>query len=115
MSKYDEYRNEEEIPVIIADKDGVILFINEMFADTYLWKPDELIGQPLMAIIPANLQDAHNMGFSRYQVSGTPTLLDTLLDLEILMGNGKQVLAQHFISAIDKAGEVFFAAKISLR
>lgn len=115
MSTYDDYINEKEIPVIVADENGVITHINQIFSETFLWLYDDVVGMPLMNVIPPNLQDAHNMGFSRYKISNKATILDISLDLEILKADGTSTLAQHFISAIEKEGKQYFAAKISLR
>ena len=115
MSLYEEFINEEEVPVIIANSNGIISAVNKQFEKTFLWTADRLKGLPLNTIIPKDLRDAHNMGFSRYAISGQATLLNTPLELKILLGNGEIMLAEHLIVDLEKDGERLFAAKITLR
>lgn len=115
MSLYDEYMSEEETPVIFMDQDGVVIHINAAFSNTFLWSEDELVGQPVVSIIPPSLQDAHNMGFTRYKLNKKPTLLDTPLDLQIQMGDSSVIMAKHYIVALDHEGRQLFAAKITPR
>lgn len=115
MSLYDEYVNEEAVPVIFADAKGVITAINQRFAETFHWSADQLVGKPISTIIPAELHDAHNMGFSRYALSHQATLMNTPLDLRIQLGTGEIMLAEHLIVSMHVNGEELFAAKITPR
>jgi PAS domain S-box-containing protein len=115
MTLYEQFKNEEHDPVVFVNKDGIITHINKSFTDTYHWPVAELVGRPLVSIIPNSLQDAHNMGFSKFLISGKPTLLGTPLDLEIRMGNGENILAQHLIVSMENNGEQMLAAKITVR
>lgn len=115
MDRYEEYMQEKNDPVIFIDEKGLVTYINDAFTATFLWSHEELVGSPMVRIIPTALRDAHNMGFSRYKMSKVPTLLDSPLDLEIEKLDGEVVLAQHFIVSLDHAGKQLFAAKITLR
>jgi PAS domain S-box-containing protein len=115
MSLGDEFLNEQAIPVIFMDQDGVVTRINSAFTDTFLWTEKTLVGQPLVKIIPPSLQDAHNMGFTRYKINRQPTLLATPLDLQLQKGDGEVVTAKHFIVALEGCSPHHFAAKISLK
>ena len=112
MSLYDDYMNETEVPVIFADYSGTITAINQRFEESYLWPAEEIVGKPLNTIIPEDLRDAHNMGFSKYMISGQPTLLNTPLELYIQLGNGEIILAEHFIVDLKDHGKELVAAKI---
>jgi PAS domain S-box-containing protein len=70
-----------------------------MFEKTWGWKKEELVGQTLTTIIPANLKDAHHMGFSRFLLTGKPTILNQALELVMVLADGEEVLAEHFIIA----------------
>jgi PAS domain S-box-containing protein len=100
------------IPVIIVDHDGIIIHINQMFEKTWGWKKDVLIGKTLTTIIPVNLVDAHHMGFSRFLLTGKPTILNQALELKILKMDGKEVGAEHFIIAEKISGKWVFGASI---
>ena len=52
------------------------------------------------------------MGFSRFQAMGTPPLLDQKLDLEIVMADGRILMASHFIMRGEMESRPMFAAVI---
>jgi len=112
MSWIEQLMSESEIPVVISDHRGFITHINESFGKAFLWKAEDLMGKALVVLIPENLRDAHQMGFSRFFVTGSGTLLNQALDLKILTGDGKEVLAQHTISAEQVDGEWVLGARI---
>lgn len=112
MANYDDFYNENDVPVIFVNAEGIIVKMNPIFAETYQWTVEQLVGQPLVNIIPTGLQDAHNMGFSRFLLSGISNLLDTPIDLEIMMGNGETMLAEHYIVSFSDDGKQVLAAKI---
>lgn len=115
MNEWDKFINDETLPVIVANDTGIIVRVNTLFEQTYSWTASELIGQPISNIIPHNLRDAHNMGFSRYRLSGISKLLNSPLDLEILTGTGEVEMAQHYITSHKENGTTFFAASITIR
>lgn len=114
MDEWQIFTTDETVPIIIADNLGIIIHINSLFEQTYSWKSSELLGEPISTIIPANLRDAHNMGFSRYRICGESKILETPLDLEILTGKGETKTAQHFIISKKEKDTSLFAARIIL-
>lgn len=112
MHDYSKVIGEVDEPVIVANENGVVVYINQLFSTTFIWDSSTLIGEPISTIIPFNLRDAHNMGFSRYKMSGKSTILDMALDLEILTGDGKVLLARHLIQARMVDGKKLFVASI---
>lgn len=112
MTEIDQLMSESEVPVVISDQRGIITHVNESFGKIFHWKTEDLIGKALTVLIPPNLRDAHQMGFSRFYVTGTGTLLNQALDLKILTGDGKEILAEHTISAEKIDGEWVLGARI---
>jgi len=115
MDEWQSFINDTKVPVIVANDVGIIVRVNSLFEQAFSWTSSELLGQPISTVIPINLRDAHNMGFSRYGISGESTLLNMPLDLEILTGSGEVKIAQHFITTLRQKGVAMFAAKIVLR
>ncbi len=115
MDDQNRWINDDTSPVIIANALGFIVSVNVIFEKQFLWPAADLVGQPLSVIIPPNLRDAHNMGFSRYRISKNSSILNTPLDLEILRGDGKTQIAQHYIALFERDGEQLFAARITPR
>lgn len=114
MSVIEQLKSESEVPVVIADQRGIITHINESFGKIFHWKTDDLIGKSLVTIIPRNMRDAHQMGFSRFYVTGSGTILDQALELKVLTGDGQELLAEHIISAEQIDGEWVMGARIRL-
>lgn len=112
MSRIDQLMSMSEVPVVISDQRGTITHVNDSLMKVFQWKPEELIGKPLLVLIPKNMRDAHQMGFSRFFVTGSGMLLDQPLDLKIITGDGKEVLAEHTIYAEKINGEWVLGAVI---
>ena len=112
MLTIDALKTETATPVIIVDHEGTVVHINQIFEKTWGWQKDRLVGESLTAIIPENLRDAHHMGFSRFAVTGKPTILNQAVELIILTGDGKELLAEHFIIAEEIDGNWVFGATI---
>jgi PAS domain S-box-containing protein len=99
MMGIEELKAETDVAVIIVDHEGTVSFINPMFETTWGWTEEDLVGKSLSTIIPANIKDAHHMGFSRFALTGEPTILNQALPLAILRSDGKKTVAEHFIVA----------------
>ena len=99
-------------PVIIVDHEGMVVHINHIFETTWGWQKEKLVGQTLTTIIPGNLKDAHNMGFSRFLLTGEPTILNQVLELAIVRADGTEAAAEHFIVAQNINGNWVFGATI---
>ena len=112
MLTIDALKTETEIPVIIVDHEGTVVHINQMFEKTWGWQKDQLVGESLTTIIPENLRDAHHMGFSRFSLTGKPTILHQALELLIRQADGKEAAAEHFIIAEKINGNWVFGATI---
>ena len=112
MLTIDALKAETAVPVIIVDHEGTIVHINQVFEKTWGWKKEVLVGQTLATIIPENLKDAHQMGFSRFLLTGKPTILNQGLELAIVMANGEEAVAEHHIIAEKINGNWIFGATI---
>jgi PAS domain S-box-containing protein len=113
MDTVAEFKAKKDVPVITADNHGIITYINSRFNDVYGWSEADLVGKPLSTIIPPSLHDAHNLGFSRFMLTGKPTLLGKTLSLKVITHDGVEMDAQHCIIAEQINGDWVFAATIS--
>jgi PAS domain S-box-containing protein len=114
-SAYEEIKAKQDIPVISANKQGLITYINSAFEKAYGWTEKDLIGEPLATIIPKALHDAHNAGFSRFIHTETPSLLGKKLPLKIMTKAGTEIEAEHCIVAEKQSNDWVFAATIEKR
>lgn len=99
-------------PIILVDHHGTIIYINTLFESNYGWNKSDLINQSIHLIIPENLHDAHNVGFSRFLNTEEATLMNQPLPLQILKKNGNTIEATHLIKATKEQGLWFFGANI---
>lgn len=112
MNTLSEIMSRKDVPVIAADSRGLITFVNDRFEAVWGWKTEDLVGKPLTMIVPKNLHDSHNLGFSRFLATGKPTILAQPLKLKLVKKDGGEAEAEHFIAAERRQGEWFFAATI---
>ena len=108
----DELRRETAVPVVIADHNGSITYVNEPFGTLIGCAPDEMIGRPIATIIPRKLRDSHNLGFSRFLMTEQPTLLGKPLVLNVVTKDGREVASEHLIVAEKTQGQWAFGAII---
>lgn len=112
MKTLEELENEISIPVVIADGDGTITYVNPPFEAVFGWRREEIAGKPLTTIIPKNLRDAHHLGFSRFLATETPTLLNRPLRLKAITKDGMELDAEHTIIAEKRNGAWVFGATL---
>ena len=112
MKTIDDIKNETNVPAVVADEKGLIIRINKPFETLFGWTSKEIIGMPLVSIIPEHLHHAHNLGFSRFLVSGKPTLLNQPLKLKAIKKDGEEFDAEHYIVAEKEHDGWIFGALI---
>lgn len=95
-----------DIPVVIADHQGFITYINPCFTEVLGWHETDLIGQLLTIILPSSFRDSHALAFSRFQATETATVLNHPIQLKTVTKSQAEILTEHFIVA-EKQGEVW--------
>ena len=108
----DELRSMTDVPVVLADHNGVITQVNAQFETVFGWAAKDIVGRSLTAIIPSGLHDAHHLGFSRFVTTGRPTLLNQPLTLRAVTKDGREFEAEHVIAAEQRSGQWQFGASI---
>ncbi len=108
MNKIDELKKIKNAPVIISDRSGIVIYANSCFLETYQWT-EELIGSSLNRIIPTAFHDSHNMGFSRFLVTGNSRISDHVVEAAVVMGDGRTRWSKHLI-VIEKTRDNFLIA-----
>lgn len=77
--------------VIAADDANRIIGISESLATRLGWKPDELVGQRIVTLIPPVLREAHVAGFTRHLTTGEAHVLGVPLTLPVLHNDGHEI------------------------
>jgi PAS domain S-box-containing protein len=111
MKTFADLKVEAQQPVVIADEQGLITYINPQFTSTYLWGT-ELIGRKLTEIIPMNFHDSHNLGFSRFQITEISHVVNHPINLLVITQDGRSVPSEHYITANKIEEKWYFAAQL---
>lgn len=112
MNVMEELKSIVDVPVVMADHNGLIFYVNAKFEEVFLWSSDEIIGKHLTTIIPKELHDAHNLGFSRFLSTEKSTILNFPLELAAVKKNGVVFAAEHNIRSEKNNGFWIFCATI---
>ena len=106
-------REKEDLPFVRADAKGMIVELNSRFEQVYGWRPEQLLGQSLAEILPANFREFHHAGFARFQLTESSKVVNHPLVLATVCANGTDLQSEHFIVA-EKAdgGNWSFAATL---
>lgn len=108
----DDLRQEEDIPTVIVDQNGIVVFVNASFEGVFGWTENEMLGELVTKIIPASMHDAHNLGFSRFVTTGKPRLMHQPLKLVAIGKEGQVFEAEHYLIAEKEKGEWRIGASI---
>ncbi|MFM7394257.1 MAG: PAS domain S-box protein [Cyanobium sp.] len=88
-----------ERPFVLADHMGRVVGLNPAFTRTFGWSLESLEGQPLSLIPREAYQMSHQLGFSRFQATGHPTILAHPLRLATICSDGRTIVSENFILA----------------
>lgn len=107
-----ELKKEIDTPVMIANHEGFITYVNQQFESVFGWSQDEIIGQLLTTILPKSFQDSHNLAFSRFQATERANVLNHPLQLKAVTKDHQEIMTEHYIIAEKLEGEWFFGAML---
>lgn len=107
----EELRQERQLPVVIADDQGFVVYINHCFTDNYQWDK-EIIGRTIVEVIPTNFHDSHNLGFSRFAMTEKSHIANHPINAVVIAKDGKSILSEHYIIAEPVQGRWFFGATL---
>jgi len=108
----EDIKNVTAIPAVIVDQQGLVTYVNRAFEEIFGWKTHAIIGEFITRIIPGNMHDAHNVGFSRFVITGQSTILNQTLALAAVNKAGKEFAAEHYMIAEQNEGQWLFGATI---
>ncbi len=61
MLTVENLKHETELPVIITDHQGIVIYVNSIFEATFGWNYLDIVDQTLALILPTYFQDAHHL------------------------------------------------------
>ena len=101
-----------EIPFVMVDNLGLIIYVNDPFRSTFGWKDEDLSGKTLDVVLPEDFRLSHHLAFSNFsspvdsQVVGHPLILKTRCS------DGSEIKSEHFIVAEKEDEKWFFGAQL---
>jgi len=107
-----EQLKESDLPVIVANHEGVVVDVNTHFEAIFGWQAQDIIGEPLTVILPPFFRDSHNLGFARFSATEESNVLNHPLHLKAIAKDGREIESEHFIIAEKQEGQWLFAATL---
>lgn len=102
-----------DAPFVLADHQGNVLALNPAFERVYGWSESDLVGSSLGNILPEAFLMSHQLGFTRFQSSGTSTVLGHPLRLRTRCSDGSEIVSEHFILAEKQNDQWVFGASLT--
>ena len=76
--------------IICADRQGCILFWNRAAERLFGYSERDVLGQPLLIIMPPRFREAHQERLMRYERTGEVAVIDRTIEVEGLRKDGKE-------------------------
>ncbi len=102
-----------EVPVVIANSQGLITYINDCFEKVLEWSGEDVIGELITIILPSSFRDSHNLAFSRFQASEKATVLNHPLELMTITKSQQEIMTEHYIIAEKVGDDWLFGAMLT--
>ena len=86
----------ESVPdaMVIADRDGAIVFVNQLAEKLFCYERGELLGKPLEALMPARFRQMHQVYRASYHATPRPRPMGLGLELFGLKKTGDEFQAE---------------------
>ena len=84
---------------VAVDDANRVVSISEPLAREIGWRPEDLVGRRVVAIVPPRFREAHVAGFSRHLSTGDARAIGTALQLPVLRADGSEVLCSFLIES----------------
>ncbi len=98
--------------IITIDASSTIVMVNREAQRIWGYREDELLGQPLVMLMPEPYRAAHLAGLARYLESGVARVLGQRLELEGLRHDGTVFLLELHIQETRTDAQLFFTASV---
>jgi PAS domain S-box-containing protein len=76
--------------IICADRQGSIMFWNRTAERLFGYSEEEVMGQPLLLIMPARFREAHLNRLKHFELTGEMAIIDRTIEVDGLRKDGKE-------------------------
>ncbi len=94
--------------IISIDENGEIIFWNHSAAVIFGYSPEEIIGKPLLSIVPEKFREAHTQGLHRTVTTGRSAIIGRTIEMMALDKNGREFPVELSLAKWEKNEELFF-------
>lgn len=77
--------------IITSDSDGNIIFWNQAAVNVFGYSHDEIIGKPVVAIMPQQFHEAHQKGMRRVTTTGESHIIGNTVEVLGLKKGGTEI------------------------
>lgn len=98
--------------LLTVDEEGRIVYAGPVTREVLGYRPEELIGAPLVTIIPPDLRERHEAGFARYLSTGERTRDWSAVELPVLRADGTVMAAEISFGEYVTGGRRYFTGVI---
>ena len=96
--------------IISADRHGIIRYFNPGAEQAFGHEEQDIIGQPLTALMPERFRQAHTEGMQRYLATREARVVGRTVELVGLRKDGREFPIELSLASSDVDGELFFTA-----
>jgi PAS domain S-box-containing protein len=90
--------------IVVADREGVITLFNPAAERIFGYRSEEVVGQPLVLLIPPEYRDEHRQGFERYLATGLARIVGRTVELHGRRKDGSDFPLELALSVIEGSG-----------
>ncbi|AAV48366.1 putative 22-domain light- and oxygen-sensing histidine kinase [Haloarcula marismortui ATCC 43049] len=112
LEQYETVAQTASDVIITIDTDSVVQNVNPAVSAVFGYEPEELIGQPMTALIPERLRAGHAAGISRYLSTGERALDWEYIEIPGCRADGTEVPLGVSFSEYEFQGEQYFTGII---
>jgi len=98
--------------IISIDDRGKVVLWNARAGEMFGYTSDEMVGEPVSAIVPSRFRDAHREGVARVAAGGEQHVIGTTVELAGLHRDGKEFPIELSLAVWRTGGRPFFSGII---
>ncbi|MGB6066862.1 MAG: PAS domain-containing sensor histidine kinase [Desulfomonilaceae bacterium] len=98
--------------IVLTNSRDKVIFWNKGAEGIFGYNEDEIIGRPVIMLIPESLREAHSAGVRRYLATGQRKIVGKTMELQGLTKGGREFPLELSLSTWRTREEVFFTGMI---
>jgi len=98
--------------ILLISMDGVILDCNASGEALFGYSHAEMIGKPILCLIPERFRHKHTTGMHAVVDEGAGCVSGKVVEVPALCSNGSEILIQMMTNVIEAAGQMCFSANL---